>query len=64
VILRTAVDLHLDVIELRAVCTQPRDYANPIEPSSEGGLKIARAIASAVGAIDAPARPGRVWREH
>ncbi|MEI2692988.1 MAG: SGNH/GDSL hydrolase family protein [Anaerolineae bacterium] len=30
----------------RAICTYPEDYANPIEPSSVGGEKIARAIAA------------------
>ena len=38
------------VIELRAVCRDPEDYANPIEPSGRGGLKIARAIAEAANA--------------
>jgi lysophospholipase L1-like esterase len=36
--------------ERRLICDDPADYANPIEPSSVGGAKIARAIASAVGA--------------
>ena len=44
VILRTALELGLRAIELRSVCTEPADYANPIEPSDQGGLKIARAI--------------------
>ena len=48
-ILREAFARHLGVIDLRAVCSDPADYANPIEPSGRGGLKIARAIASAVG---------------
>jgi GDSL-like Lipase/Acylhydrolase family len=47
-ILRAAVDHGLPAIELRAVCTEPDDYANPIEPSSRGGEKIARAIVRAV----------------
>lgn len=47
-ILRAAVDKHVDVIELRAICTEPSDYANPIEPSGSGGLKIATAIARAL----------------
>ena len=47
-ILRAAVDEHIDVIELRAICTEPSDYANPIEPSGSGGLKIAAAIARAL----------------
>lgn len=60
VILRSAVELRLDVIELRSICVEPGDYANPIEPSGRGGLKIARAIARAVGAADAQS-PARVW---
>ncbi|HEX2078911.1 MAG TPA: SGNH/GDSL hydrolase family protein [Longimicrobium sp.] len=49
-ILRTAVRAGLQVIDLRLVCCDPGDYANPIEPSVQGGAKIARAIARAVGA--------------
>jgi hypothetical protein len=49
-ILRFAFERALAVIDLRLVCSEPMDYANPIEPSGRGGLKIARAIASAVGA--------------
>jgi hypothetical protein len=44
-ILRTAIAHRLPVIDLRAICTRPEDYANPIEPSSPGGAKIALAIA-------------------
>jgi hypothetical protein len=44
VILRAAHERSLAVIDLRLVCTEPSDYANPIEPSDSGGLKIARAI--------------------
>jgi hypothetical protein len=47
-ILRVAAEHSVGVIELRLVCTEPRDYANPIEPSVIGGAKIARAIAAAV----------------
>lgn len=43
-IVRVALEHGLPVIELRAVCNRPEDYANPIEPSSAGGEKIARAI--------------------
>ena len=35
----------LPVIDLRDVCTEASDYANPIEPSHRGGSKIADAIA-------------------
>ena len=36
------------VLELRNVCTQESDYANPIEPSGSGGRKIAAAIVEMV----------------
>jgi hypothetical protein len=45
-ILRVAIAHRLPVIDLRAICTDPEDYANPIEPSSVGGQKIARVIAT------------------
>lgn len=44
VILRTAFRHHLPVIDLRAVCDEAADFANPIEPSEHGGEKIVRAI--------------------
>jgi hypothetical protein len=34
------------LIDLRLVCDHDDDFANPIEPSSRGGLKIAGAIAA------------------
>ena len=61
VILRTAAKRNLDAIELRLICDEPADYANPIEPSGTGGLKIARAITRALG-IDRDGRAPRVWR--
>jgi GDSL-like Lipase/Acylhydrolase family len=61
VILRAAFDNHLDVIDLRTVCTEASDYANPIEPSGEGGRKIALAIAEACGALEGRFAPARVW---
>ena len=54
-IVRTACAHGLDVIDLRAVCDLPQDYANPIEPSSVGGAKIARAIARVVTGAGTPA---------
>jgi len=56
VILRAAFDRGLNVIDLRAVCTEAADYANPIEPSGQGGRKIASAIAAAVGLAPATVR--------
>lgn len=44
VILRVAAEHRLPVIDLRAICNRPADYANPIEPSVAGGEKISRAI--------------------
>jgi hypothetical protein len=61
VILRTAVDFRLDALELRSICTEPADYANPIEPSGQGGSKIARGIAALVGAIPGSSKPATVW---
>jgi GDSL-like Lipase/Acylhydrolase family len=60
VILRVAFEHGLAVIELRHVCRNPEDYANPIEPSGRGGRKIAKAIAGAVGAIK-PSKSSTVW---
>ena len=47
-IIRVAFENALALIDLRLVCNEPSDYANPIEPSSHGGAKIARAIARAI----------------
>jgi hypothetical protein len=49
VILRVAIENTLTMLDLRQICDEPQDYANPIEPSSKGGFKIASAIAHAVG---------------
>jgi len=49
VILRVAFEGQFTVLDLRSVCRDPSDYANPIEPSGSGGHKIAGAIARAVG---------------
>lgn len=48
VILRAAFARRMRVVELRSVCTEAADYANPIEPSARGGEKIARTIARAI----------------
>ena len=50
-ILRVAFQLRLGVIDLRLICDEPSDYANPIEPSGTGGAKIARAIATSLGLL-------------
>lgn len=45
-IIREALAARLPIIDLRNVCTQPGDYSeiSPIEPSGEGGRKIAQSI--------------------
>ena len=52
VIVRFGFEHEVPVIDLRLVCCDAADYANPIEPSGRGGLKIARAIARRI--VDAP----------
>jgi GDSL-like Lipase/Acylhydrolase family len=47
-ILRVGFEFSLPLIDLRFVCSTLADYANPIEPSSVGGAKIARAIVNLV----------------
>jgi GDSL-like lipase/acylhydrolase family protein len=59
VILRVAFAHRATVIDLRSICVERSDYANPIEPSGLGGWKIATAIARAVGASPG-ARASRV----
>ena len=51
-ITRAAREHAWPVIELRDLCVDPADYANPIEPSVRGGDKIARAIAQLVMIAD------------
>lgn len=45
VITRAAFREGLPLIDLRLICDEDEDYANPIEPSARGGAKIAAAIA-------------------
>jgi GDSL-like Lipase/Acylhydrolase family len=44
-ITRAAFARGVPLIDLRLICTEAADYANPIEPSVQGGRKIATAIA-------------------
>jgi hypothetical protein len=34
----------LSLIDLRVLCDEDKDFANPIEPSCIGGMKIAKVI--------------------
>jgi hypothetical protein len=47
-IVRAAFTHGLPLFDLRLICTEEEDYANPIEPSARGGEKIARTIAEFV----------------
>ncbi len=48
IITRAAFSRGLPLVDLRLICSEDSDYANPIEPSSRGGEKIAAAIAGLV----------------
>lgn len=50
VILREAIEQGLPVLDLRMVCTDPDDYCatSPIEPSSQGCVKLATALVAAM----------------
>jgi len=48
VITRETFSRRLPLIDLRLICNEPDDYANPIEPSAKGGDKIAAVIAQVV----------------
>jgi hypothetical protein len=45
-ITREAFSRALPLIDLRLICNEDEDFANPIEPSVRGGAKIAAAIAA------------------
>lgn len=47
-IIREAVALGLPLLDLRLICSDDADYANPIEPSVRGGEKITTAITKLV----------------
>ena len=48
-IFRICDEYKLDTLDLRNIFVSPEDYANPIEPSHEGGLKFAKKIKEWVG---------------
>ena len=48
VIIQCANESDCPIIDLRTICTEREDYFNPIEPSAEGGRKIASAILTAL----------------
>jgi hypothetical protein len=60
-IIRIGVEHGLTILDLRLICSAPADYANPIEPSSVGGGKIAEAIVSAAKNDRTWARSARIF---
>jgi lysophospholipase L1-like esterase len=52
VVLREASVRGLPILDLRLVCDEDADFANPIEPSVQGGAKIAAAIIGLVANHD------------
>ncbi len=51
-IIREAFRAGLPLLDLRLICEDAADFANPIEPSVAGGAKIAGAIAQAIHEYD------------
>jgi lysophospholipase L1-like esterase len=51
-IIRQAFLAGVPLIDLRYVCNDDADYANPIEPSEAGGAKIAKTIIQVTNEID------------
>jgi lysophospholipase L1-like esterase len=47
-IIRAAFVHGIPLLDLRLVCTEEGDYADPIEPSAQGGEKIAEAVVKVV----------------
>lgn len=62
VIVEQAIRHSLKVIDLRLICSDAADYANPIEPSSAGGAKIASAIVRALTTEAMPSHGAHIYR--
>lgn len=62
VILSESIQHGIPVLDLRMICTEPSDYSSisPIEPSSQGGEKIAKRLVTAVLAHDFEATDCRI----
>lgn len=60
-ILRAAFSAGLPLLDLRLICNRDEDYANPIEPSVQGGEKISAAIVQLLRAHDFARRRTEVF---
>jgi lysophospholipase L1-like esterase len=63
VISRAAFRRGLPLVDLRLICSEPADCANPIEPSTVGGAKIASVIAALVKADAVEQGRSTVWAQ-
>ena len=63
VISRAAFRRGLPLVDLRLICNEPANYANPIEPSTFGGDKIASVIAALVQADAVEQGRSTVWAQ-
>jgi hypothetical protein len=63
VILREAIRFGVPVLDLRMICTEASDYSqqSPIEPSSQGGAKLADRLVAAVMIHDVDIRGCHVY---
>ncbi len=55
-IIRAAFTHGIPLLDLRLICTEEGDYADPIEPSAQGGEKIAKAVVKLVEHVFASGR--------
>ena len=60
-IIQEATAYGLPIIDLRLVCRDDSDFANPIEPSESGSIKIARAIARVIERHDFKRREAAIY---
>ena len=62
VIIRQATMRGLPIIDLRLVCDEDADFANEIEPSEQGGRKIADAIINVINNHDFGSRQTTIYK--
>ena len=60
-IFRQSFQLKVPLIDLRVLCDEDVDFANPIEPSAVGGQKIARAIVDMLDSSESSTRKTVVY---
>jgi len=63
VIIRAAVNHGLPLLDLRLICNDRSDYANPIEPSAAGGAKIVKVIKHVVDEHDFSSDRTTIYRQ-